>query len=205
MAALLTAAACFPRIALRFPQPERAGFLTAAMLWSAFCLWAFVFAWHERYSGGQIFPKRVSPRLWAVASACGLAGAFVLHHHLDPALRPLTPEDYPTNAATWVAFSLFSVVFEPVFLCFAPFAVLVRLTQKPGPAMIGTVLFSVLVMFLKINSARVVPPVEIILALLLLRVGSGLLSVYFYWQGGAPLVWLWVFLLQLHNLDALLV
>jgi hypothetical protein len=195
IAGVATAAVCYLRIEQWMDRPRAAPLLGLTLLWCAFVLWAFVFAWHERYSGRRVFCPGFEPLVWFGATATGLAWAAVLHWALDPQLRTITPEDYATGWNQWIVKTLFRLGMEPLFLCFAPFAFFIRLLKKPERAVSMTVIFGLLLMYLKLSSGRMLPPFSLMVELMALRVASGFLSVYFYLKAGAPAVW-WMTLLS---------
>jgi len=117
----------------------------------------------------------------------------------------LVPGDYPDTYEAWLAMTLFTLAFDQLFLCFAPFAFFVRLLQSQRAAAGLTVLFGVALLCLRIEwLAPQVPPL-FIAELFVWRTAAGFLTLYFYLKGGAPLAWWWVLLLQLRHLIALTV
>ncbi len=93
--------------------------------------------------------------------------------------------------------TLFSLGLKQLFVVFAPFAWLVRLFGRKGPAFILTVIFGLAVMLIReyrSSSPLVVEP--LFLGLLVLRGAALALSVYLYLRGGVLLVWWWDLLLQ---------
>jgi hypothetical protein len=204
MAAMITSLAAYPRLATWTERGGPVGFLLLMLLWTTFVLWSFVFGWHERYSGKSFFRFSVPLKLWALASLVGLAGAILLILVVDPQLRLTTPKDYPTNLKSWGSTGLFTLAFDPLFLCFAPFAFFIRLFRKPNIATVLTVLFGVFVLYLKLSSSKALPPMWLVAVLALMRVAGGFVTVYVYFQGGALLVfWIGV-LIQLRYLILLL-
>jgi hypothetical protein len=200
VAAIVTALAAYPRFAM---WPERANsvwLLEIVLIWAAFVLWSFVFGWHEQYTGRKVINFSVSPKLWGWATAAGLLGTGVLLLMVDPQMRLATPKDYPTTLPAWIAMSLFTMAFEPLFLCFAPFAFFMRLFRKPQVAIVLTVLFEVFVLYLKLSQSKALPSALFVAALVVLRIVGGFLSIYLYVQGGALLVWWIVALVELRHL-----
>src|SRR5947207_2464722 len=102
-AAALGTLACLPRLLLWLGPQDTVWLLAGALFWSSIFLWGFVFAWHQKYSGRQVFQSRVPAPLWLLATLCGVAGGVMLHIFLDPVLRALTPQDYPRDLTAWVA------------------------------------------------------------------------------------------------------
>jgi len=200
LAALITAAACYPRLALWTDRPYSLWFALLVLAWAAFVLWSFVFGWLEQSTGRSPFRIQVRPLWWSVATACGLAGALILHVSIDGVLRPLMPGDYPTNLQSWLALSLFTLTFDQLFLCFAPFAFFVRLFRSPRAAGTCTVLFGVLLVYLKVRAWSDQFSLGFLYELVGWRAGAGWLSVFLLLRGGVPMALWWIFLLQLRHL-----
>jgi hypothetical protein len=199
LAAVLSSLACYPRLALWSAQPSPLPFLWLMLLWATFVLWSFVLGWHSKYTGQRVLAFRWQPRLWIIATLCALAAAVVMRLAIDPQLRATTPGDYPTNWQSWTAMSLFTLAFDPLFLCFAPFAFFIRLFHRQTSASVLTVIFGLFILYLKVN-ASTPPPPWLLVEMIMLRVAAGFLCVYFYLKGGAWLIW-WVLLLaQLRHL-----
>ena len=195
VAGVLTTALCYPRLALWMERPGALPFLTATLLWCASVLWGFVFAWHGRHSGKKVFPAKFELRVWAEATAAGLAWSALLYWMIDPQLRPITPEDYAANWNALAAKTLFRISFEPLFFCFAPFAFFIRLMKKPERAVAMTVIFGLFVLYLRISRGSTMPPFPLMVELMLMLVLTRFMSLYFYFKGGVPAVW-WLTLLS---------
>ena len=194
VAALLSGLACYPRLAT---WPERlypVTLLLPVLIWAMFILWGFVFAWQFQYANRPVFGDRFRPTLWGVATLWAVMSAVLARRGLDPQLRALTPGMYPTDWNSWLAMGLFSVAFEPLFLCFAPFAFFIRLIRKQEAAIALTVSFGLLVLALRLNAAAALASPWLIVELVALRAVGGFVGLYFYLRGGALLVW-WVFLI----------
>src|SRR5581483_1412940 len=146
-AALITALVCYPRLAMWSERLHAVSFLWLMLLWAGFVLWAFVFAWQSEYGHRPVMGFKVQGRLWMAATLCGLAWAVMLHFLIDPQLRAVTPKEFPTDWKSWLAMSLFSVGFDPLFLCFAPFAFFARLSHRQEASVALTVLFGVMVFY----------------------------------------------------------
>jgi len=204
VAALLTTLACYPRLAMWPERPYDLPFTILMMLWCVLVFWAFVFAWHQEYSGRPVFNFKFEPNLWVVATLAGVAWALFLHVCMDPQLRRTTPGDYPTDWYSWVAITLFSLALEPLFLCFAPFAFFIRLSRRQTTALALVVLFWVFILYLKLDWYKVPPPFSLVVELMIIRVLGAFLSVYFYLRGGVLLVWWMVLLSQLRHVIALI-
>src|SRR5580692_5208493 len=85
-AALITALACYPRLAMWSERMHSVLFLWLMLLWAAFVLWAFVFAWQFEYSRRPVLGLDFQPKLWVAATLCGAAWATLLHFLIDPEL-----------------------------------------------------------------------------------------------------------------------
>jgi hypothetical protein len=200
IAALATAAACYPRLALWPKRPSPMWFVEAVIFLGTTVLWGFVFAWHTHYTHRPVFTFKVELKPLAAATLAGLCGAITLHFFLDPSLRLTTPEDYPANLEQWLATTLFSLSFSQLFLVFAPFAWLIRLFQNRWIATVLTILLGVFVLVLKTRSSPAPIPPSLFSALLIVRLVSGVLSVLFYLRGGLLLVWWLGFLIEARHL-----
>ena len=203
-AALLSASACYPRLALWLDRPDHLGFLWLVLGWVSFVLWSFVFAWPAPFANAKVFHVRIPARAWwgATLSAMGLAVAFRLW--VDPVLRRFTPDDYPNSLGLWGAMTGFDLAFDQLFLCFAPFAFFMRLFAHRQVATVATVLFGLLIMALKVSTAAATPPLLVLLGLLLGRILIGWLTVRWYLAGGVFLAWGWRLLLEARHLPGLL-
>jgi hypothetical protein len=200
VAALCTSVACYPRLAQAPQLHYPTWYMEALVFLGGTVLWAFVFAWHTKYSGRLVFNLNLAPRPWMLATALGVLTAIVLNLLLDPALRVRTPEDYPLNVQEWAATMLFSLGFTQLFLVFAPFAWLLRLFQRVEPAVVLTVLFGLFVFAVKNRAAPAPIPPPMLVGLLVFRVAAEFLSVYFYLRGGVLLVWWWALLIHSRHL-----
>jgi hypothetical protein len=200
----ITVVVCYPRLSIWTDRSYQLWFLCFVLGWAAFMLWSFVVAWHREYSGEDVIRVKIKPSLWAAATAAGLAGSGFLYIGVDPILRPLALEDYPSTMPAWLAMTLFILAFDQLFLCFAPFAFFIRLVRRRDMALGLTVLFGVFLVYLKARSWHGQFSTLFIMALFAWRILASYLSVYFYLNGGVVLTWWWVFLLQLRHLVDLL-
>ena len=188
VAAIITCVACFPRFTLWQMRSYPIWYLEAVLLLGSMVLWAFVFAWHTKYTGQPVFVRKTDARTRALATFAAILLAVVLHLFLYPGLRQRTPEDYPASLEQWVAMTLFTLAFNQLFLVFAPFAWCVRLFQRKWWAASLTVLFGVFVLVVK-NQASTTPlPASLFVSLLMVRLVIGTISVYLYLRGGVTLV-----------------
>jgi hypothetical protein len=199
VAALITSVACYPRLALWSASPAPLLFSWLMLLWVTFMLWSFVLGWHWRYTGQRVLAFQWQPRLWMLATGCGVASAILMWWSVDPQLRILTPANYPTDWKSWMAMSLFTLAFEPLFLCFAPYAFFMRLGQRQTRALALTVIFGLFVFYLKLSSSALPSP-GLLVEMIGLRVVAGFLSVYFYVKGGMWLIWWLGLLAELRHL-----
>lgn len=194
IAAALSAAFSLPRMLLWENRKLPVWYLEANVLFGGFVLWAFVFAWHREYTGQRVFTLKFKPSIFVAATAIGILAAFGLHFFLDPALRRVTPEDFPTDLAHWVAATLFSLAFTQLFLLYAPFAWLMRLSRNQHVATWLTVALGVAVLITKVRSAPASLAPSLLLELLALRIALNFMGIWFYLRGGILLVW-WLDLL----------
>jgi hypothetical protein len=199
-AAVLSSLACLPRLWLWPHRRYDLWYLEATMFLGSTVLWAFVFAWHTKYTQRPVFALKPGLVPFLLATLCGVAAAVFLHLWLDPSLRLRTPEDYPRTIMQWIALVLFSLAFNQLFLVFAPFAWAMRLFRSTRMAALLTILFGVFVLVLKNRSSPTPMPSALLPGLLVVRVVVGALSVYFFLRGGVLLVWWWGLLLQTRHL-----
>jgi hypothetical protein len=202
LAALGTAIVCYPRLSTAQNLRYATWYLEMLLFLGCIVLWAFVFAWHTKYSGQPVFTVKID--LWplVMATVSGIVAAVVLLRG-DPTLRARTPADYPVNVHQWVGMTLFSLAFTQLFLVFAPFAWLLRLFQRKETAWLMTVLFGLFVLGVKNRAPSMPMPPMLFLGLLIFRIIAGFLSVYFFLRGGVLLVWWWTLLLQSRHLFSL--
>ena len=191
---------CYPRLALWPTRPYSLWYLEANLFVGSFVLWAFVFAWHTKYSGRPVFTLKISPASFTLASLTGMVAAVSVQWLMDPTLRARTPEDYPASTQEWIAKTLFDLAFWQLFLTFAPFAWLMRLFRNQSIAIALTVLLGLVVLILKIRSSPIPVPTTLFVALVVFRIAGGLLAIAFYLRGGVVLVSWWTFLVQLRLL-----
>ena len=205
IAALITSLVCFPRLALWSDPPHQLWFLSLTLAWASFILWSFVFGWLTQNALRPILAVKATSALWSVATLAGIAGAVMLRLFIDSVLQPLVPGDYPDTYGTWLAMTLFTLAFDQLFLCFAPFAFFVRLLQNQRAAAGLTVLFGVVLLGLRIQSLASLVSPFFIAELFVWRTAAGFLTLYFYLKGGALLAWWWLLLLQFRHLITLTV
>lgn len=192
--AALSALLSLPRMLLWDQRKLPLWYLEATVFFAGFVLWAFVFAWHTEYTHRSVFTLKIKLPVFATATLAAILVGLGLRFFLDPSLRHLTPEDYPTDFEQWVASTLFSLAFAQLFLLFAPFAWLMRLTKNEQVSTWLTIALSVLVLGLKTQASLTPPPFLVFFELLVLRIVLGFIGIWFYLRGGILLVW-WVGLL----------
>jgi hypothetical protein len=196
LAALLTSAACYPRLATWAERGAPVYFLWLVMLWSMFVLWGFVFAWQFQYAGRPVMGvDKIEPKLWGLATLCAVAAAILMHFVIDPQGRLMSPGTYPADWNSWLTFSLFGLAFDPLFLCFAPFAFFIRLSRKQDSALAMAVVFGLFILALKINQSPAPASFWTLVELVSLRVLASFAALYLYLKGGALLVW-WTMLIM---------
>jgi hypothetical protein len=200
LAAAVTAVACLPRLWLWTRRAYPLWYLEAVLFLGTIVLWAFVFAWHTRYSGRPVFTLRPGFIPFASATLAGVVCAVALRFFLDPAFQKQTPADYPNNSQQWLAMTLFHLAFNQLVLLFAPFDWLLRLLQNVRQATWLTILLGVFVVAVKASQSPVPCPLPLLLALIIVRGVSGWLGVYFYLRGGVILVWWLGFVIELRHL-----
>jgi len=143
---------------------------------------------------------RPEPGPFITATVIAIIAAAVFDLALDPSLRPKLPEDYPDDLKHWLAFVLFSLALNQLFLLFAPFDWLMRLLKNRWVATNLTVLFGALLLAMRIQSLPTQLPPLLFAALLSGRIVMGFLAVSFYLRGGVMLVWWWTFLFEARHL-----
>jgi hypothetical protein len=194
IAALLAAAACLPRFLLWSGRDRPIWFLELAVLSAGFFLWSFVFGWQAQYGARDPLKPSRSAALWSVATGCALAGAALNRWLVDPVVRTISPQDFPPNLAAWAAGLLFALSIGQLFMVFAPMAFFLRLAQRGWLAIVLTLGFGLFVMSMKLESAKASPPPGVLVELVLVRLASGAVGLWFYLKGGLPMAW-WMALL----------
>jgi hypothetical protein len=200
IAALASALACYPRLSLWLNRSAPIWYLEAVIFLCCIVLWGFVFAWHTQYTHRPVFVLKIEPGPFIAVTLVGIIAALVFHLFLDPSLRSKIPEEYPADLKQWFAFVLFSLAFNQLFLLFAPFAWLMRLSKNRWVAATLTVLFGAIVLAIRTQSLPTPVPLLLLVALLAGRIAMGFLAVSFYLRGGVMLIWWWTFLFEARNL-----
>jgi hypothetical protein len=200
IAAAVTALASWPRMAMWADRPAGVGFCVFAIWWTACFLWGFVFAWHEEETHRPLFQYRWPAKVAAGTVLGGIAVGLVAHFWFDPAVRQYTPEAFPHGRVEWVAMLLFAIFFEQLFVCYAAFSVLVRLSHRIRVAFTIAICLGIFVFWYKVTSLPSVPPASMIVAMLFGRILIQSATLYLYVRGGFLLASLWTFILYLRYL-----
>lgn len=193
-AAAVSAVACLPRLHAWETRKYPVWYLESVLFLGAIVFWAFVFAWHRKYSERPLFTLRPDRVAFGIATATGVIGAVTQYYFLDPTLRAHSPEDFPSDLGKWLAMLLFALTFVDLFVVFAPFDWLLRLSHSTRIAIGLTIIFGIFVVWLKQRTMHEQLPASFLAMLLCSRALAGLLSVFFYLRGGILLVW-WCHLL----------
>ena len=200
IAALASTLACYPRLTFWLNRAYVIWYLVAAIFVCAIVLWGFVFAWHTKYTRRPVFVFRIEPGPFIAVTLLGITAAVVFHLFLDPSLRPKLPEEYPADLKQWMAWLLWSLAFNQLFLLFAPFAWSMRLFKNRWLAAGLTVLFGVFVQALRTQCAPAPISSALLTMFMACRIVTGSLAVWFYLRGGILLIWWWTFLFEARNL-----
>ena len=200
IAAFASALACYPRLSFWLNRSAPLWYLEAAIFFCGIVLWGFVFAWHTKYTRRPVFVFKLEPGPFLAVTLMGFAAAVLFHLFVDPSLRLKLPEEYPADLKQWIAWLLFSLSFNQLFLLFAPFAWSMRLFKNRWAAASLTVLFGIFVQALKVQSSPV-PLSPALLAMFMAgRIVMSFLAVWFYLRGGVLLIWWWTFLFEARHL-----
>lgn len=200
LAGLITAIACFPRLALVPQKTHPLWFGTFLLFFCSTTLWGFVFAWHTKYSGWKVFRSRISSKDGLIAFGLGCIFTLLAWQAFDPFFRLQTPQNYPTTFSVWVAMSLFDLSLHPLFFILAPLAFFLRLFHSRHVAVVLTVSFSIILVSFKAYSGYISLPWHLAALFLIFRTISSFLSIYFYTRGGLLLLACWVVPLQIRSL-----
>jgi hypothetical protein len=199
-AALVSALASYPRLSYWPNRPFAIWYLETTIFLCGIVLWGFVFAWHTEYTRRPVFVLKIQPGPFIAVTLIGLTAAVVFQWLLDPSLRSQWPEEYPVGLSQWLAWLLFSLAFNQLFLLFAPFAWSMRLFQNRWVAASLTVLFEVFVLVIRIRAFPTPLSPPLFAMLLAGKIVTGFLAVWFYLRGGVFLIWWWTLLFEARNL-----
>ncbi|HSU56890.1 MAG TPA: hypothetical protein VLT36_22715 [Candidatus Dormibacteraeota bacterium] len=195
-AALGSAVLSAPRL-LQWPEaPYPIWFYEALLFLGGMVLWAFVFAWSSRFTQRPVFTLHVAQKDFVTALVAGIAGALLQYYLSDPILRARIPHDFPANTKQWLGMTLFGLAFTSLFLVFAPFAWLARLSGNRTIAAALTIAFGLFVVWFK--NQRSPTPLEgsALAGLLATRFVGGAFSILFFIRGGVVLAWFFHLLIQ---------
>jgi len=199
-ATFTSALLCLPRLALWSNRRYPIWYLEAVIFAGGFVLWGFVFAWHRKYTGRPVFTLNLRAREVALVTVVGIGVALLLRALFDPFARQAIHEDYPLNLEEWVAMGLFTLALEQLFVLFAPYAWLMRLSKSPTVAFALTILVGLIVLALKLQFAHTPISPALLTALVIARITLGTLLLATYLRGGVLLTWWLGCLIHLHTL-----
>jgi len=205
LGAVVSTLSGYPRLATWTDRDDALGFLVVMLGLSSFVLWAFVVAWLPGSEGRSTLslPRRWSD--WVEAAGWGVVCGWGIAWCVDPVLRRITPQDYPGTGREWVVGTLFTLGFVQLFLCYAPYALLHRLTgRSPTAAAAGTVVFGLFVFGLQLRATLVPVGSLVVWVLVAVRIGSSLIAIRLLRTGGPGLVTIWALIIQLRLLGAFL-
>jgi hypothetical protein len=120
--------------------------------------------------------------------------------YLDPVFRTALPEEYPPDLTHWFAYLAFDLVFNQLFLVYAPCDWCLRLFRRPWVAASLTALFGMFVLGLNLQAHGAPASTSWMAVLLVSRATLGFLAVVFYLRGGVLLTWWWTLLLESRHL-----
>jgi hypothetical protein len=204
LAAAITTTICFPRLALWTERPNALWFLATMLLLVSFLLWSFVFAWYPQSSGRPVI--QISPPflVWILAVVGGLLAGAILLLLVDPTLRRVRPDDYPTSLPAWSFNALFNLGFSQLFLCYAPIAFFLRLFRQPVAAVGLTILFGLGLLAAQMNTLDMDLAPRFLLVLYLVRAGFGGIAALLFLRGGLLPAATWTMLLECRLLPGIL-
>ena len=200
LAAAISALASYPRMTLWPTRPNALWYLEATIFLCGIILWGFVFAWHTLYTKKPVLTLKIDARSFITVTLTGIGVATFYALCLDPSLRAKLPEEYPADFNHWLAFLLFALAFNQLFMTFAPCDWCMRLFKRTWVAASLTALFGAFVLLLNIQAREVPIPSPLLAALLVARITMGFLAVAFYLRGGVLLAWWWTFVLESRHL-----
>jgi len=200
LAAAVSALASYPRMTLWLTRPNALWYLEATIFLCGIILWGFVFAWHPVYARKPVFNFKIDARSFITVTLAGVCIALFYDLCLDPSLWTKLPDEYPTDLNHWLAFLMFALAFNQLFMTFAPCDWCLRLFKRPWLAMSLTALFGAFVLMLNVQARGVPISSPLMAALLVARITIGFLAVSFYLRGGVVLSWWLTFVLESRHL-----
>ncbi len=87
LAALGSALACYPCLALWPYRPSSIWYLVGVIFVCCITLWGFVFAWHAPYLHRPAFDLQPGWKLFGLATLAGLLSAAACQQWLNPSVR----------------------------------------------------------------------------------------------------------------------
>ena len=199
-AALLSSIASYPRLSMWGERPYGLPYLETLLFLCATVLWAFVFAWHTKYTARPLFNPRPGWLPIVIATVTSIGSAALWHFFLDATFRNLRPLEYPSNFMQWIGQVFWIGAFVQLCLIFAPFAWSMRLVRRIPIAAALTVFVGAFVTWSKNRSSPTPIPWGLFTEILALQLCSSALAVYLMLRGGMPLVWYWALLFQSRHL-----
>ena len=200
IAALLGCLACYPRVDIWSDRPYPIWYLELLLVLGGFVFWAFVFAWHTKYTNRPVFNFKPGPTSFSIVTLTAMLLAGLQCWIFDPPLRARFPNEYPSNAHELIATILFSLSFTHLFLVFAPFDWAMRLFKHQSVAITVVILLGMIVIVRKLQSMPEALPAGLVVMFVSARGISSLVAVWLYARYGVAVVWWWSLLLQARHL-----
>jgi hypothetical protein len=196
VAAGITGLACYPRLYLWTDRPNALWFMVTLLILTSFILWSFVFGWYPPRVRRPVLHTQPTRGDWVLTCLLGFTAAVVLAVAVDPILRPVNPTDYPDSFPAWIASALFSLTLSQLFLCYAPFALFLRLFGHPAVAILLTVLLGEFLLGLQLDAASFQLELPFTLLLFVLRAFLGWAAAFLFLRGGLLLGTTWALILE---------
>lgn len=204
LAALLTTAACLPKLTGWAPNFYPVWFSALTVALTSAVMWAFVFAWEETRLGRPPLARCPQRGLWLAATGFALIAAAFRALLLEPTLVARGLGERPASLSAWAAAGLFQLAFLQLFLLFAPVALCARLFRDRRAALLLVVGLGLYLNWQVLGRHPGVASPALIAQILLARAVGDALAVWFYQQGGALVAWWIAALLHLRHLPGLL-
>ena len=202
LAAAVTALACYPRMTLWLTRTAPIWYLEAAIFFCGIILWGFVFAWHPPYAKKPVFQFKIEPKTFVTVTLLGVLVAAFYAWCVDPLMRLNRPEEYPADFGHWLAYMAFALMFNQLFLTFAPLDWGLRLLKRPWLAVFLTTCYGACVLMLNVKALPMTTSPGLLAALLACRIMIGFVAVMAYLRGGVLLTCWWTLLLESRHLMA---